>query len=615
MPKKNNPLEPENNEENRILSAKIKKRLDSGVTFYTTQRYYDEWAEYQRFWESDQWPEATAETRDYPRPVTNHFAEVIEMKTAGLCYEPPEHYVEPKKGYLKNEFEVNVQPLTENGEPFTISSSELLTNAMQQVALHNNFDQLVENYTRSGGLLGNGLLYSYWDNSVRGGGEGSFIGEIATMEIDITDFHVGDPTEPDIQKQPYCIVTERRPLIQVKEEYGRFGNSVDYLQPEPDNDKANKYDHEKIEQTETDYVNLIHYWEKRYVSEDAEIEGEKIVKRFPQIDYYVTCQDYILREDKNKYPKSNLYPFAGFVWYPRRKSFIGKPESKDIINNQKELNRLQGIALMGAYKTGLPDLRYKEGFVKTEDLHQGPGGNIIPDETPPGQGWGVDYLQPPTIASYIPLLKDSMAQGIKDTSGVHEAWSGKAPSAHLNASAIMALQEAAGVRIRGVQRRMHQGVRDLGRIWLGLMKEHYTEDRMYKIEGPDNVEGIAWFEVEKFSKMEYEVKATMSSASPYSKTVVASTLERMYELGAIDADLYIKMLPREVFPKVKELIELSEKRVEEQQQMAMQQQIQIVDEIVVQVIEKAREAGVEITPEALNEMRLMIQESAKEHNI
>ena len=610
--KKNDPLGYAVNEEDRKIAEKVQKRLTSGVSYKTSRGFYDEWAEYMRFWDTDQWPSATGDTQQFPRPVTNHFAEIIEMKVAGLNYELPDMYYEPKKGCLNKGFDISVQPLEQETEPFTIKPADILALAAESVWDHNDMDSITESLTRSGALLGDGLLYTYWDNDVQGSGEGGFIGEIAVTEIDVADFFVGDSHEHDIQKQPYIMVTERRPLSQVKAEYAEYTGAVIHIEAEGADKSV--YDHEKLEQSETDYVNLVHYWERSIEEDEIEIEEVKVTQKKDAINYYVVCQDHVLREELDFY-QSSLYPFARFSWLPRRKSFYSKSESKDLINNQKELNRLQGIALLGAYKTGLPNVRYKESFVKREDLSVGPGGNIIPDETPPGQGWGVDYMQPPTIASYIPLLKDSMAQGMKDTSGVHEAWSGKAPSAHLNASAIMALQEAAGVRIRGIQRRLYAALRDLGRIWLGYMMQYYTEDRMFKVYGKDNTEGLAWFRASDFQQMDFECKVAMNSASPYSKTVIASTLEGMVERGIIDAELYLKMLPPEVFPRIKELLELMQMRVEEQQQQLIEQQKQLVDEIVVQTIEQARAGGVEINPEALSQMMAMIQESAQKQEL
>jgi hypothetical protein len=616
----NDPLSHSTTDEEKRLAEKVQTRLSSGISYKTSRNLYEEWAEYQRFWDSDQWPGASGDTEQFPRPMTNHFNEIIEMKTAGLCYELPHMYYEPKKGYLKENFEIPVESIQqaepvegEENKPFTVMPSELLGHAADEVWDFNDMDQKVESLTRSGALLGDGLLFVDWNNEIQGGGEGSYIGEIEVMEIDITDFFVGDPNQQDLQKQPYMILTERLPINQVKTKYAEYGDAAMAIQPEGTENKGG-YDHENIQQSETEYVNLIHYWEKSTEEEEGEVADTKITKKFTGINYFVVCQDYVLREERDFY-LSKLYPFARFPWYYRRKSFYSKPESRDLINNQKELNRLQGIALLGAYKTGLPNIRYKEGFVKKEELSVGPGGNIIADETPPGQGWGVDYLQPPTIAAYIPLLKDSMAQGMKDTSGVHEAWSGKAPSAHLNASAIMALQEAAGVRIRPIQRRLYSALRDLGMIWLGMMMQHYTEDRAYKVYNKDGREGLAWFKVEDFKKMEFQCKVEMRSASPYSKTVIAESLERMVERGIIDGEIFIKMLPREVFPKAKELLELLQERIRQQQEMALGQQTAIISDIVGQTVEQAKASGTPLTPEVLEQMMGMIQQTAHDQEV
>jgi hypothetical protein len=596
-------------EEQRLLADKLKKHLQAGQNYRSSLNLPELWAEYQRFWEGDQWPEATEETANYPRPVTNHFAEIIEMKTAGLTYEPPDVYFKQVLGKQKVK-KIEVETVNEDDESFEIEPAELLHTMYEHVAEQIDLEDLMEGTTRSAALTGNGINYHYFDNSVLGGGKGaSYVGEIRTMEIDISDFYPGNPREPSIQKQPFIIVTEQRALKEVKSEYEEFSSFTPYLKSDKIATSSQVYDHEKVNVDE-DEIELIHYWEKKLiVEEDGDIKRRKF-----QVNYCVVAQNYVLREEKDYY-KSTLYPFSGFAWYPRCKHFYGKSESADLINNQKELNRVQGIALLGAYKTGLANIRYKEGFVKVEDLPTGPGGVFIKDNTPIGQGWSVDYMNPPNIAPHIPYLKDALSQGMKDTSGVHEAWSGKAPSAHLNASAIMALQEAAGVRIKGIRRRMFASVREMGEIWKGYMMQYYKEDRLYRIFGKNNVEGTVWFKLPDFKDLEFETRVAVNNASPYSKTVIASTLEQMLTNKIIDGDLYLRMLPPEVFPKVTELLEMLEDRMAEQQQMVLQQQVAIVDEIVAQTIEQARAAGVPVTPESLQQMQQMIQSVAQEQQI
>lgn len=605
--------------EDKKKADKIRKYLMAGQNYKAGRDLYNLWAEYQRFWESDQWPQSQdEETSKFPKPVTNHFSEIIDMKVAGLTYEKPGIYFEPQKGSIKDNFDVPVVPIdpedVEEEEELSISAAEMLAKMVEDVNEYNDIENVLEEFCRSSALLGNSILYCYWDNSIEGMGEGAYIGEIGVMEVDIADFYVGDPKEPNIQKQPYVIVTERRPRDQVIEDYEAHSDMAKFIKQEAPTSRTRIYDHEKVEQDKADYVDVVHYFEKKKVEDTAEFGDTKLKRHTLMVNYTVVCQDYVLREEED-YAPNKMYPFVNFAWMPRRKSFYGKAESTDLISNQKELNRLQGIALLGAYKTGLPNVRYKKDFVKKEDIPIGPGGNVIEDRTPVGQGWGIEYLQPPTIASYIPLLRDSLSQGMRDTSGVHEAWSGKAPSAHLNASAIMALQEAAGVRIRGIQRRFYSAVRDLGKLYLGYIMQYYTENRLYKVYAKKNIEGKAWFTIDRFKDLHFDVKVTKGSASPYAKTVIASTLESMLEQGVIDGDLYLKMLPPEVFPKVTELLELKEDRAVEQQQMMVEQQKAIVDEIVSQVVEQAREQGTEITPEALQEMKEMVKEQAEEEEV
>jgi len=521
---------------------------------------------------------------------------------------------------------VECEPIAEGEEKFTITQESFLYHIMDDIGDRVELEDLCYDVVHSAAVKCNGLLYVYFNSDIIGTGEGSYIGDIDMMEIDISDFFPGDPSQRDIEKQPYIIVTERRPLDQVRDEYSRYSDNVSYLKEDSGRISKTTYDHEKNEQKSAKYVDLIHYWEKKTIEEEVgldievdiemleteETEEQKpLVIRRQQVDYYVVCQDYVIREHENFGPLG-MYPFADFGWMPRKKSYYAKSEAQDLKPNQKELNKLQGIALLGAYKTGLPNVRIKKDFVKRQQVPVGPGTGIIEDSTPPGQGWGIEYLQPPQIGAYIPHLKEALKSGMKDTSGVHDAWSGKAPSAHLNASAIMALQEAAGVRIRPVQRRYYKMLRKVGKLCYGYMLKYYDEDRMYRVYGMDNQEGTAWFRKSDFEDLDFNVEVSMSSSTPYSKAVIASTLERLLELGAIDGMTYLKNIPREVFPMGADIVESIERQIAEGEEKVKEQQMQIVDAIVTQVIEKAREHNLEITPETLQLMFEMTQQEAEQ---
>jgi len=75
------------------------------------------------------------------------------------------------------------------------------------------------------------------------------------------------------------------------------------------------------------------------------------------------------------------------------------------------------------------------------------------------------------------------------------------------------------------------------------------------------------------------------------------------------------MLPREVFPKAKELLELLQERIRQQQEMALGQQTAIISDIVGQTVEQAKASGTPLTPEVLEQMMGMIQQTAHDQEV
>lgn len=651
-------------EKDKKLASKIARRYQSGVSFKQSAGHFEQWAELQRFWEGDQWPAATAETRNFPRPVTNHFASTIEQKVAALTYDAPElHFVpvetEQAVGIEVNKMSIMEPELEEDAPPKDVDAAEVLSHIAKYQSERIEFDELLDLGCRTAGLIGTGVWFFPWDNTVVGGGPNSrYVGDIKGYEVDPVDFYPGDPTNADIQTQPFIIMAERRPLEEVKEFYRPFaGQLIDMIQPERAGSETLVYDHLKHEQDESDYVDVIHCWWKEKTTDNFDDEqtpneteitdgsepndliaaimqsidatagvaaeasvteiqtgetqaGEDMFKETrPDVNlhYAVVCQDYLLRHEEYFY-EHGLYPFAAFQWYPRRKSFWGKGEGVDLLPNQKEENRLAGIALLSAYNNGLPNMRYHPEWVNEHDIPRGPGGAIIRDRAPGGSR-GIEFIQPPTPASHIPQLRESMVAGMKDASGVHEAWSGKAPSAQLNASAIIALQEAAGVRIRGIQRRMHRAVREIGKLWLAHWKEHFNEDRLFRITGEGKGDGFVWFNATHYKDMKFDVSVKSGAASPYSKALYSAKLDKMYEGGIITPEEYLELQSADEFPKAGWIKDRRERRKRAAETKMFEERLKIVETLAAQLAGQAAAQGVPITPEVLQQLIAAIEQA------
>jgi len=641
----------------------IQQRYRSGVDYNRSQGFYSKWPEYERFWNSEQWPQVTGKTKKYPRPVTNYFASIIEQKIAGITYDMPEVYFDPVDAVMPTRVELQRPQEVEGQEdvPDDLDGAEVLSHVAKHQWEKLDMEDKIDQMCRSSAVLGVGILHFPWDNTVVGGGPNSrYIGDIKAYEIDPADFFPGNPHEREIQSQPYIMVAERAPLQEVRERYEKqAGDKVHLLKPEEKSNDREIYDQQRVELEQTDYVDLIHCWEKipvegraptpseelyqeeleggergeksrgkgkdvkdsKEVTDFEEIEegddeeeeheiGEDLEVYEYRLEYTVVSQGIVLQHTEELY-EHGLYPFVAFQWNNKRFSFHGKPESADLINNQKEENRLAGISLVSSYQTGLPNIRFKSGFVERNQIPEGPGGAVIEDSSPPG-GWGIEFMQPPSPAAHIPQLRETIVAGMKDSSGVHEAWSGKMEGSQLNASAIIALQEAAGIRIRGHQRRLRKAIKEAAQIWLAHWKEFIQEDRLIRIIGEKRVRGFFWFNGTHYKDMEFDVRAQAGSASPFSRSLMTAQLDKMHERGIIDSQEYLECIPTDVFPQGRDIIKRRQEALEQQRRELEKQKRALVAQMVNQTIQQAREQGVEIAPEVLQQMLAMVEQISQQ---
>ena len=205
-----------------------------------------------------------------------------------------------------------------------------------------------------------------------------------------------------------------------------------------------------------------------------------------------------------------------------------------------------------------------------------------------------------------------MVSGMKDASGVHEAWSGKAPSAQLNASAIIALQEAAGVRIRGIQRRLHRAIREIGMLWLAHWKEHFSEDRLFRIVGEDKSEGFVWFNAVHYKDMKFDVLVKAGAASPYGNALYTAKLDKMFEWGIIAPDEYLEFQRADIFPVAKQVQDRRAKRIRESQMRVLGERLNMVQTLATQVVSAAAAQGVPVTPEVLQQLLAAVEKAEAE---
>lgn len=529
-------------------ATEIIQQYEDGKAYKKRMGFYTKWPEYERFKAGDQWPAATPRTQMLPRPVFNIIELIESHKVSSVMNE-----------HIKMVFSTDEEQFADAADLFSRFSETTWERVKQ--------DDLNEEALEDASNRGTCVMHYYWDNDIKGGNTVKYQGDMCGEVIDPMNWFPGNPQQRDMQKQPYHIITYRDLLENVRAKAKAAGLSQEMVnQIQPDKDTQDEgYDMAKVELTDSEKVTVIlkYYREKGYVY-------------FTEV-----AAGLVIRKPVNTTMKR--YPLAALQWKRRKKSAFGVGDTEGLIPNQKSINFLMAMQVLSVQLTGWPKLIYKSGAIDPNKVTNAPG-EMIQDNSAPGNE-GVRYLTPGSTTSQAQMLVEKFIEYTREMTGANDAATGEAPSAQLNATAIMLLQKASGVPIESIKRRFYQFVEDIGRIWEEFWKVKYNINRLIQIKDDEGNPQTTMFNGEAYKDIDMHLKIDIGPSSTYSESLMMSSLDRMLDGQYITFDQYLKFAPKNVVPFKERLLKDIERQREQeaqqpqvdpmqqaQMQMEMQQQ-------------------------------------------
>lgn len=515
--------------------AEIEQQYRTGVAFKQAAGYLSEWPEIERVWRGKLWPRSTP--KEFPQPSNNFMFQIISQKVAAAAAEATRIFFIPAEGVPDEDATMApVEALDQQAAPLLNDLTNFTWDRVEQ-------DEILDDALHAAAMFGSGFAEYWWDNTLSGGSQKRgtlWKGDLQGAEIDPLNLFPGNFYDPKLQRQPFLIIAEPMDLEATRRFYRQFaGNAVERLQPQKD-----------FQDTEA------------YQDQHIPIPGERclVIRRLRKVyedgkpvrlELLVTCQGMLLRyEPEYLWTKPGvkvLYPVVKFDWHRARKRFFAVGDGEQILPDHKEMNRMAAMIMLSAYTTAMPQKRYRVGMLDPHLWTNKPG-LLLPDKGAPGTGWSMDYLQPPQMPAYPREMWEAMKRDLPRRMGTTEAFVGEAPSAELNASAILQLQQAAGVRMRPLVGRIRRGVRDTALLWLNFWKEFYDERRLVRVVGEDGRVAFRWFRNTMIQDMEFDVRVTAGPGSVFAMGVYVDLLSRALEQRHITFDEYLDLLPGDVFP-------------------------------------------------------------------
>lgn len=392
---------------------------------------------------------------------------------------------------------------------------------------------------------GDGVLFTYWDEQVKTGLYADeartcpITGDIACEVLDIENVYFGDPNREEVQAQPYILIAQRRSVAELRREARRFGLSAEAA-------RAIHADEER------------QHMAGQYSENEPPEAGKAVVITKLWKEWNDTGTDYtvkaarVTRDAVVRRPWDlgvRLYPLARFSWEERRGSAYGESEITWLIPNQIAINRMITASVWAGMMMGMP-IMVVNGDVVTQPVSNDPGQIVRVFGSAEDVNGAIRYVNPPSFtmnfeSNITDLINNTLAQA-----GANDAALGNLRPD--NASAIVAVREAATMPMQLVQNRFYSFCEDVARIWAEFWVMKYGR-RSLKVEDENGVWYLP-FNGDRFKEMLISVKIDVGASSLWSESQSVKTLDNLFEHGVINVRQYLSRLPKGTVPNLNGLL-------------------------------------------------------------
>lgn len=494
-----------------------------------------------KFFEGDQWPAPTKDTKYFPRPVVN----IIEMncnnKKSQVLSSPI------KIVYKSDKADAAIEKFNRFAE------YELAR--LKQKELNNKA-------VLDGIIKGSYCFYYYYDESIVGL-DGLVEGDIAVQLIDPVNVLFANPNEKDEQKQEWIMLVSREDVEKVKK---LADSDVDKAKIQSDDSQSiyneTESDTEKYVTTMTRFfrVNGEVYFERatqevvfnraRPFTPDVE-HFKEVLNGKKDID--VKPEDTKPEDKYKRNKKATLYPIVFSAWKERDKSIYGRGEVETIIPNQKAINWTLGLQILMAQNEGMSPVVVAPDALRGQKITNEPG-QVLIDYSKTGNG--IRFPNKPGMTAASVNLVDKIADLTRVATGSSEVMNGEIISAGMSGAAIAQLQAQALKPIEDLQKGFWRSMEKVGEV-LEQFYRYFFKDKKYQYvdKKQDNKIVTDTFNSKDYENIHFDVVAEAVAGTIMSDVADINILDGLFAKGSIGLKTYIKCYPDNAIANRQKLLE------------------------------------------------------------
>ena len=506
-----------------------------------------------KFYEGDQWPAPTKNTKNLPRPVINIIKMICRAKKSAILSTPV------KIVYSAEDQQVDVAKFNDFSHYI---QKEIGQEALDKKAVHD------------GVIKGPYIYHYYWDAEATGK-RGVKVGGLRGEIIDPLRIFFSNPTEHDEQKQEWIIIESRESVKAVRL---KCDKDVD---PELIRSDEGKDKYGRVEQEGDELVTVL----TRYFRKNGEVYCEKATEHVvvnkpfpitPDVDMakrelgfteedppnssLPDRADNVESEIPDKRARATLYPIVVGSYEYRADSIYGLGEVEGLIPNQKAINFNVAMSLLNVQENAWGKYVVLPDALRNQVITNEPG-QILVDYSKTGQG--IRRMTEHGLQSQPMQLVESLTQLTRAVTGATEIMTGETFGANMSGAAIAQLQAQALQPVEELKESFWIVKTKQGKVLAQFFKLFYI-DKEYSFADADNSTktSVDTFDSAEYENADFAVTVEATAGTKASAAGDINILDVLYAKGAISLKTYINAYPKDAISNKSEIL----KGIEEDEQ-------------------------------------------------
>ncbi len=473
----------------------------NGVAFKEHIGLYDTVENNENFFIGKQWE--GVEANGNPTPTFNFLKRVTLFQIAMISSDEIALQAAPISG----------SPLCTQGQLTQVA--EVVNRQFAILLERNKITELVRELLRNAAVDGDGCTYTYFDPEAETGQ--AVKGELVTEVVENTRVFFGNPSDREVQRQPWIIIALRRPVEEVQRRAEQNGFDPRDIRADEERNTGSAVQYGGEQATVMVYFTMDpesgHVWTGKYT-------------QFGQVEPF---RDTGLKR----------YPITWMSWDFVQDCYHGHGLISQLIPNQVFVNQLFAMVMRSLQTTAFPKIIYDKTRIPHWD------GGV-------GKAIGVNggdmstiarVMEPASMSPQIGQFIDTVIGYTQNFMGATDVAMGDARPD--NTSAIIALQRASNAPLELVRRSLYQMVEELGRIYLDMMRAYY---------GCRAVE-TGMFDFAVLELLPMQLRLDVGAASYWSEITAIQTLDNLLLQNRITLEDYLERIPDGYISRKQELID------------------------------------------------------------